>query len=383
MASKNLFKSQKSLIVPYGLRSWLGCVCRAVLLEDPTNVIEFIFDYCTGLLNFRSENPFMDVRDLTYMYQKTRGELQEIMGVSPSSSMGKIPTEKLIPVEVVPHKTVFHTAPLPEEPLELTAIAVDASKESLAEDTDQIKFVGLKISDEASFEETINREDHTMFSAVVSSVGEAERITQGPLQKITSLRPSPSVEEAEEMSEDTAQKVASLRTSPSVKEAEDVSDEAPQKITSPRKSPSLEEAEDVSDETPQKITSPRKSPSLEEAEEVSDEAPQKITSPRKSPSLQEAEDVSDEAPQKITSPRKSPSLEEAEEVSDEAPQKITSPRKSPSLEEAEEVSDEAPQKITSPRKSPSLEEAEEMSKRLKKSQKKLHRKFQLQEHLPV
>uniref|UniRef100_A0A8C9R8U9 Uncharacterized protein n=1 Tax=Scleropages formosus TaxID=113540 RepID=A0A8C9R8U9_SCLFO len=74
MASRNLFKTQKTLIVPYGLRSWLGCVCRAVLLEDPENVIEFIFDYCMGLLNFR-KNPSMDVKDLTYLYQKNRGKV--------------------------------------------------------------------------------------------------------------------------------------------------------------------------------------------------------------------------------------------------------------------------------------------------------------------
>ncbi|KAL4624613.1 titin-like [Arapaima gigas] len=54
MASANLFRTRKTLIVPYGLKSWLGCVCRAVLLEEPGNVIDFIFDYCTGLLNFRS-----------------------------------------------------------------------------------------------------------------------------------------------------------------------------------------------------------------------------------------------------------------------------------------------------------------------------------------
>uniref|UniRef100_A0A8C9V0E0 Uncharacterized protein n=1 Tax=Scleropages formosus TaxID=113540 RepID=A0A8C9V0E0_SCLFO len=54
MASANLFRSRKTLIIPYGLKSWLGCVCRAVLLEEPGNITDFIFDYCTGLMNFRS-----------------------------------------------------------------------------------------------------------------------------------------------------------------------------------------------------------------------------------------------------------------------------------------------------------------------------------------
>uniref|UniRef100_A0A674AN79 RIIa domain-containing protein n=1 Tax=Salmo trutta TaxID=8032 RepID=A0A674AN79_SALTR len=42
-----------TIIITYGLKSWLECLCRAILIEGPRQIPEFIAAYCDELLEFR------------------------------------------------------------------------------------------------------------------------------------------------------------------------------------------------------------------------------------------------------------------------------------------------------------------------------------------
>ncbi|KAJ8012108.1 hypothetical protein DPEC_G00065250 [Dallia pectoralis] len=70
--SKHQFKSPLTMIIPYGLKSWMEGVCRAVVLEEPTQIPEFIAAYCEDLLKFRERDQSMDIKDVTHQYQDIR-----------------------------------------------------------------------------------------------------------------------------------------------------------------------------------------------------------------------------------------------------------------------------------------------------------------------
>ncbi|KAK6310756.1 hypothetical protein J4Q44_G00188110 [Coregonus suidteri] len=74
MASRSTphFKPPLTIIIPYGLKSWLECLCRAIFIEGPRQIPEFIADYCVELLEFRERNPLMDTKDVTHLYQEMR-----------------------------------------------------------------------------------------------------------------------------------------------------------------------------------------------------------------------------------------------------------------------------------------------------------------------
>ncbi|XP_029580533.1 uncharacterized protein LOC115169185 [Salmo trutta] len=74
MASRSTlhFKPPLTIIITYGLKSWLECLCRAILIEGPRQIPEFIAAYCDELLEFRERNPLMDTKDVTYLYQEIR-----------------------------------------------------------------------------------------------------------------------------------------------------------------------------------------------------------------------------------------------------------------------------------------------------------------------
>eukprot|EP00063_Salmo_salar_P020904 XP_013995739.1 PREDICTED: uncharacterized protein LOC106569181 isoform X3 [Salmo salar] len=74
MASRSTphFKPPLTIIIPYGLKSWLECLCRAILIEGPRQIPEFIAAYCVELLEFRERNPVMDTKDVTHLYQEIR-----------------------------------------------------------------------------------------------------------------------------------------------------------------------------------------------------------------------------------------------------------------------------------------------------------------------
>ncbi|XP_015209300.2 microtubule-associated protein futsch-like isoform X4 [Lepisosteus oculatus] len=69
-----MFKPPPTLIVPYGLRSLLASVSRAVVTEQPPQIRSFIASYCSELLSFRNENPSTDIKDLAKQFQELREE---------------------------------------------------------------------------------------------------------------------------------------------------------------------------------------------------------------------------------------------------------------------------------------------------------------------
>ncbi|XP_041697155.1 uncharacterized protein LOC121534642 [Coregonus clupeaformis] len=62
-----------TLILPWGLKSWLVAVSRAVLLEEPSNVLAFIASYCGQLLQLKKEHPNIDIQELSYIFRDLRG----------------------------------------------------------------------------------------------------------------------------------------------------------------------------------------------------------------------------------------------------------------------------------------------------------------------
>ncbi|KAK6302718.1 hypothetical protein J4Q44_G00270730 [Coregonus suidteri] len=74
MASRSTlhFKPPLTIVIPYGLKSWLECLCRAILIEGPRQIPEFIAAYCDELLEFRERNPLMDTKDVIHLYQEMR-----------------------------------------------------------------------------------------------------------------------------------------------------------------------------------------------------------------------------------------------------------------------------------------------------------------------
>uniref|UniRef100_A0A4W5P114 RIIa domain-containing protein n=1 Tax=Hucho hucho TaxID=62062 RepID=A0A4W5P114_9TELE len=68
------FKPPLTIIIPYGLKSWLECLCRAILIEGPSQIPEFIAAYSVELLQFREHKPLMDTKDVTHLYQEIRGK---------------------------------------------------------------------------------------------------------------------------------------------------------------------------------------------------------------------------------------------------------------------------------------------------------------------
>ncbi|XP_041913353.1 serine-rich adhesin for platelets-like isoform X17 [Alosa sapidissima] len=63
---------RRSVIVPYGLKTWLECLAMAVAKECPKCMRRFIAKYCQELMEYRNENPMMDIRDLVLTYQSLR-----------------------------------------------------------------------------------------------------------------------------------------------------------------------------------------------------------------------------------------------------------------------------------------------------------------------
>nr|XP_025037511.1 calcium-binding tyrosine phosphorylation-regulated protein isoform X3 [Pelodiscus sinensis] len=62
------------LVVPYGLKTLLEGVSRAVLKTSPSNITEFAALYFRELIAFREENPNLDITDLVREFHFTRVE---------------------------------------------------------------------------------------------------------------------------------------------------------------------------------------------------------------------------------------------------------------------------------------------------------------------
>ncbi|KAL6491049.1 hypothetical protein MHYP_G00013940 [Metynnis hypsauchen] len=59
-----------AMLLPYGLKSWLYAVTRAVVQQKPTDVAEFIATYCQKLYEFGKEHPELSIHDLTCLFRE-------------------------------------------------------------------------------------------------------------------------------------------------------------------------------------------------------------------------------------------------------------------------------------------------------------------------
>uniref|UniRef100_A0A8C5S8C4 Calcium-binding tyrosine phosphorylation-regulated protein n=2 Tax=Laticauda laticaudata TaxID=8630 RepID=A0A8C5S8C4_LATLA len=62
------------MVVPYGLKTLLEGVSRAVLKASPSNITEFAAEYFKELINFREEHPHLDIKELVREFHVTRVE---------------------------------------------------------------------------------------------------------------------------------------------------------------------------------------------------------------------------------------------------------------------------------------------------------------------
>ncbi|KAH1176761.1 hypothetical protein KIL84_010463 [Mauremys mutica] len=69
-----MHSSKPRLVVPYGLKTLLEGVSRAVLKTSPSNITEFAALYFRELIAFREENPNLDITDLVREFHFTRVE---------------------------------------------------------------------------------------------------------------------------------------------------------------------------------------------------------------------------------------------------------------------------------------------------------------------
>uniref|UniRef100_A0A8C4VXG6 Calcium-binding tyrosine phosphorylation-regulated protein n=2 Tax=Gopherus TaxID=38771 RepID=A0A8C4VXG6_9SAUR len=69
-----MHSSKPRLVVPYGLKTLLEGVSRAVLKTSPSNITEFAALYFRELIAFREENPNLDITDLVREFHFTRGK---------------------------------------------------------------------------------------------------------------------------------------------------------------------------------------------------------------------------------------------------------------------------------------------------------------------
>ncbi|XP_032078340.1 calcium-binding tyrosine phosphorylation-regulated protein isoform X3 [Thamnophis elegans] len=62
------------MVVPYGLKTLLEGVSRAVLKASPSNITEFAAEYFKELIVFREEHPNLDIKELVREFHMTRVE---------------------------------------------------------------------------------------------------------------------------------------------------------------------------------------------------------------------------------------------------------------------------------------------------------------------
>ncbi|XP_025022254.1 calcium-binding tyrosine phosphorylation-regulated protein isoform X2 [Python bivittatus] len=62
------------MVVPYGLKTLLEGVSRAVLKASPSNITEFAAEYFRELIVFREEHPNLDIKELVRQFHMTRVE---------------------------------------------------------------------------------------------------------------------------------------------------------------------------------------------------------------------------------------------------------------------------------------------------------------------
>ncbi|KAL2097306.1 hypothetical protein ACEWY4_006513 [Coilia grayii] len=67
-----MLKPRLTVIIPYGLKNMLKAISHAVLVEQPSNVAEYMSAYCNELLCLREEHPELSIQDLTTLIKFTK-----------------------------------------------------------------------------------------------------------------------------------------------------------------------------------------------------------------------------------------------------------------------------------------------------------------------
>ncbi|XP_044280060.1 calcium-binding tyrosine phosphorylation-regulated protein isoform X1 [Varanus komodoensis] len=74
LQSTKMHTAKPRMVVPYGLKTLLEGVSRAVLKASPSNITEFAAVYFRELIIFREEHPNLDIKDLVREFHATRVE---------------------------------------------------------------------------------------------------------------------------------------------------------------------------------------------------------------------------------------------------------------------------------------------------------------------
>uniref|UniRef100_A0A671G729 Calcium-binding tyrosine phosphorylation-regulated protein n=1 Tax=Rhinolophus ferrumequinum TaxID=59479 RepID=A0A671G729_RHIFE len=69
-----MISSKPKLVIPYGLKTLLEGVSRAVLKTRPQNITQFAAVYFKELILFREGNASLDIKDLVKQFQQVKGK---------------------------------------------------------------------------------------------------------------------------------------------------------------------------------------------------------------------------------------------------------------------------------------------------------------------
>ncbi|XP_075069533.1 calcium-binding tyrosine phosphorylation-regulated protein isoform X2 [Mixophyes fleayi] len=69
-----MMPTKPRLLVPYGLKTLLEGLSRAVMVTQPGNIAHFASFYFTELMQYRKVNPTLDIKDLVKEFQSQQGE---------------------------------------------------------------------------------------------------------------------------------------------------------------------------------------------------------------------------------------------------------------------------------------------------------------------
>eukprot|EP00069_Balaena_mysticetus_P006231 bmy_05177T0 len=69
-----MISAKPRLVVPYGLKTLLEGVSRAILKTNPPNITQFAAVYFKELVVFREGNNSLDIKDLVKQFHQIKGK---------------------------------------------------------------------------------------------------------------------------------------------------------------------------------------------------------------------------------------------------------------------------------------------------------------------
>ncbi|XP_029447005.1 calcium-binding tyrosine phosphorylation-regulated protein [Rhinatrema bivittatum] len=135
-----MMTTKPRLVVPYGLKTLLEGLSRAVLRIQPPSIAQFACIYFTELLQFRDANPSLDIKDLVREFQHGKVEgWQEGTDILDFKRMTPLVTEKVL-------RDAGVLSPLQDQRLQETSPALAAQDEMTVSLKDSI---GTETSEES------------------------------------------------------------------------------------------------------------------------------------------------------------------------------------------------------------------------------------------